>query len=104
MNKRNNNRDFAAGASASLNRTITAIMKFLKDDRNRPPKKLRDFLNRKIADSNERWFRKGFNRGHRESYDRFDKSGKVPKVVRFQCTRELFTDKNRSLKLKSTIK
>lgn len=84
-------RDYVAGASASLNRTITAIMKFLEDDGDRPPRKFRAFLHEKIADSNERWFRKGFNRGHRESFGLFNRAGRVPKTLRYECTRKLFT-------------
>ena len=42
-------REFAAGASASLNKTITAMMKFLEDDGDRPSRNFRTFLYKKIC-------------------------------------------------------
>ena len=58
---------YAAGASASLNKTTTAIMKFLEDEGERPLRRLRTFLHEKLGDLAEMWYRKVFNRGHKES-------------------------------------
>jgi hypothetical protein len=97
----------AVGASASLNRTITEIMRFLEDDGYRPGGRgadLRGFLHEKIADCTERWFRKGFNRGHRESFGVYEQTGAVPVTLRYECAREVFTGQERTLLLKSQIK
>lgn len=93
---------YAAGASASLNKTTTAIMKFLEDGGERPPRRLRAFLNEKLGDLAEMWYRKGFNRGHRES-DKRCEAGRVPRVLRFDATREFFTGDKRTVQLESTL-
>jgi hypothetical protein len=95
--------EYAAGASASLNKTTTVIMKFLKDEGERPPRRLRAFLHEKLGDLAEMWYRKGFNRGHKESYRQCEE-GRVPRVLRFDATREFFTDDERTVHLKSTLK
>jgi hypothetical protein len=96
-------RDFAAGASASLNKTTTAIMKFLEDEEDRPPRRLRAFLHEKLGDLAEMWYRKGFNRGHKES-DKQCEAGRVPRVLRYDATREFFTHDKRTVELESTLK
>ncbi len=98
------NSKFAAGASASLNKTITAIMKFLEDDDARPSQGFRAFLHEKIADLNLHWFRRGFNRGHKESLRHFHDDGEVPAKLRYEGHRTLFTGHKRKLVLKSTLK
>lgn len=94
---------FAAGASASLNKTITAVMEFLDDEGRRPSKQFRAFLHKKLADSNEKWFRRGFNRGHKESLARFLSGGKVPSKLTYEGIRTLFVGHKRKVKLKSRI-
>lgn len=51
-----------------------------------------------------RWYRKGFNRGHRESFDGFTETGKVPKSLRAKVKRDLFGGAAKPVKLKSRIK
>jgi hypothetical protein len=96
--------DLKAGAAKSLNKTISEIMEFMDDDDKRPAKKLRNFLRKTIGDLNERWFRKGFNRGHIQSFEAFGDDGDVPKVLRYECNRNLFTGQERIIKLKSKLK
>jgi len=93
----------AAGAAQSLNKTITEIMEYLRDEKDRPNRKLRKFLREKIADSNLLWYGKGFNRGHRESFRIFHEDGQVPRTIQYECERELFTDLKREIILESTI-
>jgi hypothetical protein len=51
-----------------------------------------------------RWYRRGFNRGHRESYERYEATGAVPKALRAKVKRDLFSGKAQKLKLKSKIR
>jgi hypothetical protein len=94
---------YTAGASASLNKTTSAIMKFLEDDDERPSRRLRAFLHEKLGDLAEMWYRKGFNRGHKES-DKQCEAGRVPRIVRYDATREFFTGDKRTVELESTLK
>jgi hypothetical protein len=92
----------AAGASASLNKTISEIMKFLNSREPRPTAALRVFLREKIGDLGERWYRRGFNRGHRESRKQMRK-GKVPRTLRYDATRKFFRGSRRTVRLKSVL-
>ena len=95
--------DFAAGASASLKLSIKAIMEFLEDVEKHPRSGLREFLYEKLSDLAVKWYRRGFKRGHIES-DRHIQGGKVPRVLRYDATREFFTGRERTVRLKSTLK
>jgi len=95
--------DHAAGASKSLKKTTKAIMKFLKDEGDRPQNGLRDFLHDKLGDFAVKWYRRGFNRGHKESGKQCD-GGKVPSTLRYDATREFFTNDERTVHLKSALK
>jgi hypothetical protein len=95
--------DYIAGASASLSKTIAVIMKILEDERKRPTRRLRAFLHEKLGDFAVMWYRKGFNRGHKES-DRQCEDGSVPRSLRYDATREFFTDDERTVHLKSKLK
>jgi len=89
-----------------LNKTIAEIMEFLKDPGKRPPlgpEMLRFFLHDKIGDLAERWFRRGFNRGHIESYKAFSAEETVPQTLEFKCRRNLSPGQNRALILEHTI-
>jgi len=97
-------RDHAAGASKALNKTITEIMAHMGDDGDRPGAGLRDFLHEKVGDLAEGWFKKGFNRGHREAHGHYKEDGKVPKTLKFECRRKLSPKQERDIKLRSTIK
>jgi hypothetical protein len=94
----------AKGAAKSLNKTITEIMEHLGDEGSRPPKDLRRFLRKKIGDLSELWFKRGFNRGHIESHKKFKAADRVPRTLRYTCTRDLSPGQQREVKLKSTIK
>jgi hypothetical protein len=82
-------------------------MKFLEDEGARPEPgrgELRPFLHDKIGDLAERWFRRGFNRGHIESRRAFEADAKVPRHLEYECSRDLSPGQERDLTLKSTIK
>lgn len=95
--------DFAAGASASLNKTITAMESFLEEKGNRPQRGLRDYLLTQLGDLAVKWYRNGFNRGHRES-NKQSRRGRIPRILRYDATREFFIDDERTVHLKSTLK
>ena len=95
--------DHAAGASKSLKKTTKAMMKFLKDHGDRPQRRLRDFLYDKLGDFAVKWYRRGFRRGHMES-DKQSDGGKVARTLRYDATREFFTNDKRTIRLKSTLK
>jgi hypothetical protein len=75
---------YAAGASASINKTIRELEKVLRDSL--PPAgplrtRLREKVRRLIAHRAERWYRIGFERGHKESRRCWEKTGLVPKKL-----------------------
>ena len=94
-----------AGASASLNKTIKEIVEYLgKDDERSKGEKLRSVLHRKIGDLAEKWYRRGFKRGHIESRNHFEASDTVPTKLEFECRRKLSPSQERDIVLKSEIK
>lgn len=97
-----NNADFASGASASLKKTIDEVMAFLGQHGPQPPDNLRDFLHERLNDLAVKWYRKGFNRGHRESHQQTAR-GKVPKILRYDATRLFFRGGKRTVHLKSEL-
>jgi hypothetical protein len=58
----------------------------------------------KLCDLSELWFKKGFNRGHRQSYAAFKSERRVPVRLEFACSRKLSPNRERPVKLKSKIK
>lgn len=95
--------DFAAGASASLNKTITTMEDFLERSQNRPGRGLRDYLFAQLGDLAVKWYRYGFNRGHKES-DKQSRNGRIPRTLRYDATREFFIRDTRTIGLKSKLK
>lgn len=96
---------YVKGASSSLNKSIAEIDTFLTGHGvPMSPGPLRDELHDKLADLAQKWYRRGFSRGHRESRATYLALGKVPKKLRAKVGRNLFAGKRRILKLKSTIK
>ena len=61
-------------------------------------------LHATLAEFAARWYRKGFNRGHRESFQSFEETGKVPKLMRAKVKRDLFGGTRKAVKLNSRIK
>lgn len=94
--------DFAAGASSSLKQTANEIMAFLGRQDPLPKDDLRIFLHEKLGDLAVKWYRKGFNRGHKESHAQTVK-GRVPKTLRHDATRQFFTGGKRTVHLKSVL-
>ncbi len=102
-----NNNPFAAGASASLNRTISEISRLLKGKKMSVAgplrTKMRASILRAITTNAERWYKRGFNRGHIESYVQFRINEEVPRKLTKSIIRELPPNNEQKIKLKSTI-
>jgi len=94
--------DFAAGAAASLKKTANEVMAVLGHQDPLPTDDLRDFLNKKLGDLAIQWYRKGFNRGHKERHAQTAK-GRVPKTLRHDATRQFFSGGKRTVHLKSVL-
>jgi hypothetical protein len=92
-----------AGSSATLNKIITEIMTFLKDNGPRPGGSgadLQAFLDEKIGDLVVYWFNRGFRRGVIESR----KVGIVPSTVRYIHRRAFFKGQKREVRVTSKLK
>ena len=96
--------DPAQGSAKSLNKTISEIMKFLKDDAERPRDHLRNFLHEKLADLAEHWYKRGVRRGHLESHKEFKATGAVSAKLRYKSEREFFEGQERRVRVTSKIK
>ena len=94
------------GAINSLNKTISEIVDFLegKEVESSQNGGLRSHLHEKIGDLAALWFRKGFRRGHRQSYSAFQNENQVPLNLEYECIRKLSPNQERDLILKSKIK
>jgi hypothetical protein len=90
-----------------LDKAIAEIMEFLGDTNKRPalgPEMLRFLLHDKIGDLAEWWFRRGFSRGHKESYKAYSTQNIVPCTITYECSRNVSPGQNRRIDLKHTIK
>ena len=99
--------DLATGRAEALNKTITQIMKFLKDNGDRPGgpgARLRPFLYEKVGDLAERWYKRGVRRGHIQSYEQFKETGRLSRRLLYETEREFFHGQNRQVSVTSRIK
>lgn len=91
------NRERMRGRSDSLNKTITEVMTFLKDDGERPGgrgARLRHFLHEKLADFAEYWYKRGVRRGHMECHKELEATGTLSTELRYKGNREFFEGRN----------
>lgn len=103
--------DGGASAATSINKTLTDIESILAGEELSPHFnaklriKLRNALLEAFEAVGQSWYRKGFNRGHREAYEQAQEDGNVPKVLRAAKSRCLTrSSMKRKIKLKSVIK
>ncbi|MFK3871992.1 hypothetical protein [Pseudoalteromonas rhizosphaerae] len=101
--------DGGAAASASINKTLKEIEAILEGGNLPNAGELRSKLRATLIESFEgvgkQWYRRGFNRGHRESYSAFKEKGKVPKSLKLEKSRKIVTSgSNLKIKLRSRIK
>lgn len=102
---------FVKGASRSIALTLNDIDKILKGIELPGPRSAqrREELRSKLLSSFEKvarqWYRKGFNRGHRESYKASQDTGEVPAKLSVTKTRKLTpSSSKKAIRLSSRIK
>ena len=115
MGKKNDGKiefdDGGSKAGASINKTLKDIEALLTGGELSPDynAKKRVELRAKLLEAFEQvgksWYRKGFNRGHRESYEHQETHGEVPRVLRTTTSRCLTaSSKKRKYNLLSRIR
>lgn len=101
--------DGGAGASASINKTLSEIEAILDGEDLEPSGELRTKLREKLLNSLEEvgqhWYKRGFNRGHREAYAAAALTGKVPRKLK-ACKARSFTASSQKarIQLRSTVR
>lgn len=99
---------FKSGASASINKTISDIEAILDGENLKfagpKRKELRSQLMDALINASKKWYKKGFNRGHIESYREFLTSKTVPRVLEVNVQREFLPNSKKEVMLKSTVK
>jgi hypothetical protein len=71
----------AAGASASLNKTITELMEYMESTEARPNADFRKFMYEKIGDIAEWWAQEGFYWGHGMACWQLARQDEVPATL-----------------------
>jgi len=98
---------YAAGASASIMKTLNEIEKIVGGKKLPPagPKRnaLRQKLQAALIKSSRTWYRKGFNRGHRESFRAHKHQALVPATLVVNVEREFLPKTQSPVKLKSRL-
>ncbi len=98
---------YAKGASASIMKTLGEIEAIWNGEKLLPAgpkrKKLRAKLKRVLIRSSKVWYKKGFNRGHRESFREWKQIGRVPDVLKAQVERTFIPGTSNTVYLQSTL-
>jgi hypothetical protein len=96
-----------AGASAAIEKTIKDIEAIWRGARLPAAGEKRARLQAKIRSilvkSSRTWYKKGFSRGHRESFREWKHSRRVPSILRVHVEREFIPDKSSSINLESKL-
>jgi hypothetical protein len=103
--------DGGSKAGASINKTLNDIEALLSGGELTPHynSNMRAELRAKLLEAFETvgksWYRKGFNRGHREAFEQAVAEGSVPRVLKTTKSRSLTaSSKKRDIKLTSVIR
>jgi DNA phosphorothioation-dependent restriction protein DptG len=97
--------DKIEGSSKSLNKTIRELKKFLSDNVKRPVGvKLRPFLNERIADLAEHWYKRGVRRGHIQSYREWKTTEKVSRKLYYEDAKDFYDGREREVRVTSRVK
>lgn len=64
---------------------------------------LREKLFESLTKLSTLWYKKGFNRGHKESFCQFKEHNEFPMVISKKMTRDLLPNTQAVVKLKSTL-
>lgn len=65
---------------------------------------LRDKILASLTELSTRWYKKGFNRGHKECFSHLEKQEEFPMTIRKTLKREFLPNSQAVVKLKSTLK
>lgn len=101
--------EFIEGATQSIKKTLKDIECILDgedfpDQKSKLREELREKIKSSLTDLAVRWYKKGFNRGHKESYRKHFESGCVPMKLETKVSRSLIPGERKSVKLKSSLK
>ena len=100
-------KEFAAGASAAIARTVNDIENILAGEKLKISGSKREALRKKIqmalTKSSRSWFKKGFNRGHKEAFRAHKTHGQVPEILEVEVEREFVSNTMSRVPLKSTL-
>lgn len=98
---------YIRGACQSIEKTLDEVARILEGRFLPPEGGLRERVRGAVQDAlvgeAKRWYKRGFKRGHIESYVRFKLDGKVPRRLRKAVDRELLPRLERRIKLRSSI-
>lgn len=98
---------FVAGASASIMKTISEIEAILDGAElgYGGPKRnaLRAKFQAAFIKSSKSWYKKGFNRGHKESYRAFAQTKRIPATLTANVERVFIPNATKKIALKSAL-
>ena len=101
------NKGYAAGASASIARTAKDIENILAGEKltlSGPKRKaLRKQIQSVLIEASRSWYKKGFNRGHKEAFRAYRAQNCVPAVLKVDVERAFVPNTKRRVPLKSTL-
>jgi hypothetical protein len=100
-------KESAAGASAAIAQTVKDIEKILSGENLKISNPKREALRKKIQaaliKSSRAWYKKGFNRGHKEAFRAHKTHKRVPEMLEVEVEREFVPNTKRRVSLKSTL-
>lgn len=92
----------------SIDKTTREIELILKgeslDDVGKFRQALRQKIEQSLTELSEKWYKKGFNRGHKEVYLQYIKTGKIRKSISLDVSRRLLPKSKSKIALRSTLK
>lgn len=108
MNKSPYDQGYLDGASASIQKTLKEIEAITSggqlESKSHYRQKLHTILENSLIDIAKTWYKKGFNRGHKESFRNFTEQGDFPIEISTNVSRSLIPNSTQSIRLKSSLK
>lgn len=108
MSKSPYDQGFVDGASASIQKTLNEIEAITGGDRlnaeGQNREKLRAAIEEALTDIAKTWYKKGFNRGHKESFRNFSEQDQFPTEISTTVSRSLIPNSRQRIRLKSSLK
>ena len=102
-----NSPTYAAGASASINKTLREIESIVggaKLPKVGPKREeLRKKLQAALVEASTNWYRRGIKRGHRAAYAKFSETAAVPIQISVDVTREFLPNTKVPVKIISKL-